>query len=131
MNKATFNDYMGHFLNDIIKTSGEGQKEYTGGEDAFGNFNRIAAELGADRKKVLWVYLTKHKDGIVSYLNGHKSQRESVHGRIKDMVVYLILLAAMIAEEENNATNTIPVYAERRRDYDPNRTKTDIRYPEV
>ena len=46
------------------------------------------------------VYLLKHIDGIGSYIDGHKSQREDVTGRIKDAVVYLLLLWAMVAGED-------------------------------
>lgn len=76
-----------------------GQKEYAGGEDAFGNFNRLAAKLGIDRKRVLLVYSTKHQDGIDSYIRGHVSQREDVRGRINDLIVYMCLLRGMIDEE--------------------------------
>lgn len=78
-----------------------GHSEYAGGEDAFGNFNRLAVELGIDRKQVLWIYAMKHKDGIVSFLNGHTSQREPIEGRIKDLMMYLALLWGMIEEERN------------------------------
>lgn len=76
------------------------QKEYALSDDAFDNFNRLAANLSLDRKKILLVYYQKHIDGIVSYINGNKSQRESVHGRIQDAVMYLMLLDGMIFEEE-------------------------------
>ena len=76
-----------------------GQAEYSGGEDAFGNFNRLAAALKIDRRKILWIYVSKHFDGIVAYINGHESQREDVHGRINDAIVYLCLLRGMIEED--------------------------------
>lgn len=79
-----------------------GQKEYAHNEDnAFANFDRVAADLGLDRKQVLMVYMRKHFDGIVAYVNGHKSQREDVRGRIKDMIVYLGLLYGMVESEES------------------------------
>lgn len=84
-----------------------GQKEYAGGENAFGNFERLEAQLVLDRKKVLWVYLMKHIDGVVSYLNGHISQREPVEGRINDIIVYLILLRGMIQEDKEK--NNVPL----------------------
>lgn len=81
-----------------------GQKEYAHQDDnPFRNFETLAAELNLSREKALWVYFRKHTDGILAYINGHKSQRESVRGRIKDSIVYLVLLAAMIEEEESNA----------------------------
>lgn len=78
-----------------------GQAEYAGGESAFGNFERVATQLRMDRKQVLWVYVSKHLDGIVSYLNGHRSQREEIEGRIDDVEVYLELLRAMIYEDKH------------------------------
>lgn len=79
----------------------DGQKEYAHDDgNAFANFERTGEELGIDRKAVLWIFARKHHDGIVSYLKGHTSQRESVHGRIKDLRMYLALLDGMIAEME-------------------------------
>ena len=46
------------------------------------------------------VYLLKHVEGISSYIDGHKSQREDVSGRITDTIVYLFLLWAMIDGEK-------------------------------
>jgi len=48
------------------------------------------------------VFLLKHFDGITSYVDGHKSQREDVRGRIKDAIVYLMLLWGMIEEKDND-----------------------------
>lgn len=78
-----------------------GQAEYAGGEDAFGNFNRLAAMTGISREHVLMIYAIKHLDGIMAYINGHRSQREGVRGRINDLIVYLKLLRCMV--EENDA----------------------------
>jgi len=66
-------------------------------------FNRLAEQLHMDRKQVLWVYMQKHFDGILAYINGFKSQREDVRGRIKDARLYLALLRGMIEEEEQHA----------------------------
>lgn len=78
-----------------------GQKEYAHNDaEAFANFNRVAAQLGIDRKAVLYTYLFKHLDGIASHIKGHHSQRENVIGRILDARVYLALLAGMVLEEE-------------------------------
>ena len=45
-------------------------------------------------------YLLKHIDGVVSYTQGHKSQREDVRGRLTDIIVYTMLLWGMV--DENN-----------------------------
>ena len=51
------------------------------------------------------VYLLKHIDGISSYVNGHKSQREDVRGRITDAIVYLCLLWGMVEDEKSESRN--------------------------
>ena len=74
-----------------------GQKEYAHREEnAFANFERVAERNHISREQVLLVYMEKHLDGIHSYVNGHRSQRESVTGRINDMIVYLCLLRGMV-----------------------------------
>lgn len=81
-----------------------GQKEYAHDDtSAFANFERVAArwaKRGVSREVVLFIYLEKHLDGITAFINGHKSQREPVQGRIKDAIVYLTLLMAMIEQGE-------------------------------
>ena len=78
-----------------------GQKEYAHDVDEiFANFNRIAKLISSDRKKVLMTYMLKHIDGITAFINGHKSQREDITGRITDCIVYLMLLWGMVKEEQ-------------------------------
>jgi len=83
-----------------------GQKEYAQDfSNVFANFDRVATALPIDRKQVLMVYALKHLDGINAYLKGHRSQREDVRGRIKDLRMYLALLWGMIEEEEEEVSN--------------------------
>ena len=92
---------MNTIFDSILKMHKEGQKEYAHDDDnVFANFDRIADQTNVDRKFVLWIYLMKHVDGIAAYINGHKSQREDVRGRITDALVYLIILWAMINKDE-------------------------------
>jgi len=105
---------------EVQLTRDDGQKEYARTDDnVFANFERVAKKLSnpanrpdlskddpifskVSREKVLLVYLLKHIDGICSHVDGHESQREDVRGRIKDTIVYLMLLWAMIEEKESN-----------------------------
>ena len=83
---------------EVTRTRDQGQKEYAscnGKDNVFANFERIADLLQVGREKVLVTYLLKHIEGIVSDINGHTSQREPIEGRIKDSIVYLMLLWAM------------------------------------
>lgn len=88
------------FNTEIMALRAAGQREYAHDDaNAFANFERASADLGLDRKMVLWVFAMKHRDGIASFLKGHQSQREDVTGRINDLIVYLFILRAMITEE--------------------------------
>ena len=94
-------------FHEVMALREAGQAEYAHKLDnAFRNFENIASYLDLDRKKVLLTYMIKHIDGIVAYVNGHKSQRESVKGRINDAIVYLMLLRCMIEDEELNSEDT-------------------------
>ena len=85
-----------------------GQKEYARKQDnVFANFERVAEHINTSREKVLMVYMLKHIDGISSFVNGHKSQREDVRGRITDAIVYLCLLWGMIEEDSSKSHNDV------------------------
>ena len=90
-------------IQQILQTRDDGQKEYARDEgNVFANFQRVAQYVGVVQEQVLMVYLLKHIDGIMAYVNGHKSQREDVEGRITDAIVYLLLFWGMV---EDNAIN--------------------------
>ena len=91
---------MQNLLKQVLKTRDDGQKEYAHDEDnVFANFERVANTLKIPREKVLLTYMLKHIDGIVAYVEGHKSQREEVDGRIVDAIVYLCLLYGMTKDD--------------------------------
>ncbi len=84
---------------ECVKLREAGQTEYAHRDtNAFANFERVAERLGLSREQVLLVYLEKHLDGIHSHVQGHRSQREDVKGRINDAIVYLCLLRGMVEE---------------------------------
>ena len=101
MKRIHFNAYFDYMINQIKETRDDGQKEYARTDDnVFANFDIVADCLKISREKALMVYLLKHIDGISSYIEGHRSQREDVSGRIQDSLVYLFLLWAMIDGEK-------------------------------
>ena len=101
MTKAEMQKLMEHIFDQCQGVREEAQKEYAHDtSNAFGNFERLAYDLQLDRMQILWIYLKKHSDGVLAYINGHRSQREDVRGRIKDMIVYLCLLWGMVEENE-------------------------------
>lgn len=104
MTKAEVADLMERMYDEEQSTREAGQKEYAHDEgNALANFERAARHLGLTREQVLLVFLLKHLDGIVAWVNGHRSQREDVRGRIKDARVYLTLLRAMVDDDEATA----------------------------
>lgn len=87
-------------------TRDAGQKEYAHDDNnALANFERGGADLAIPREKVWYIYANKHWDGVLAWINGHRSQREDVRGRIMDLIVYLVLLWAM-ADDDTGATNS-------------------------
>jgi len=102
MTREKFRKFMVQVFNtDIQNLYLEGNKEYGSDSNAFENFEGLSAETGLPRCTVLWILFLKHKDGVSAWLNGHRSQRESVKGRIYDMIVYLFLLLGMLEEVEH------------------------------
>lgn len=90
---------------ECMATREEGQKEYAHkDENALANFEEEARETGITRFQVWRVFANKHWRGVTAWIRGHRSQREDVRGRIKDLIVYLVLLWAMIDDE--SATKT-------------------------
>jgi hypothetical protein len=107
MTQQAMAQLMERIFEELRITREDGQKEYAhANRDAFSNFNRLADDLEIPREAVLWVLAMKHRDGIASWIKGHRSQREDVRGRIKDLIVYLCLLWGMVEEEEAN-TKTV------------------------
>ena len=115
MKKMHFDVFFDHIISEVKSTRDEGQKEYARTDgNIFANFERVADCLKIDREKVLMVYLLKHIDGIGSYIDGHKSQREDVRGRLTDIIVYCILFWGMVEDNENILSNKhIPGYEDK------------------
>jgi hypothetical protein len=109
MTKDAMAKLMDHIFEECRGTRSQGQKEYAHrDEEAFSNFNEAGHELGVDRKMAWFIYFFKHYKGVTAYIKGHKSQREDVRGRIKDMIVYLCLLWGMIDEEQEGRAPNVP-----------------------
>ena len=102
MTKNDYDKLLDHIISEVKVTRNEGQKEYARTEkDVLANFNRISELTDTSKEKVLMTYVYKHIDGIMAYINGHVSQREDIRGRIKDIMVYMTLLWAMIEDNED------------------------------
>jgi hypothetical protein len=102
MTKNQFDKFMDDVIIPQIKdTRDKGQKEYA--QDllnVFANFRRTGARVGISPEQSLSNFLLKHIDGICAHVKGYESQREPVQGRIKDAMVYLALLWAMVEKKK-------------------------------
>lgn len=105
MTSNEFADLLDRIQSEEKQVRRDGQLEYARDLDnCFANFERLALSLDGvfTREDILIVYAFKHWDGIMSYIRGHKSQREDVRGRIKDLRMYLALLWGMIEDSEKS-----------------------------
>ena len=101
MTRADLQKWMEQTFTECMKLREQGQAEYARrDENAFGNFERTAEYLNLTREQILMTFLMKHMDGICAYINGHRSQREDVRGRINDAITYLCLLRGMVEEQD-------------------------------
>ena len=86
--------------NKILKTKG---KEYSGDNNSLRNFIECGKELDLSKEEVLWVFLKKHMDAILSYIKQGKTlSDESIWGRILDARVYLGILACMTMSKDDD-----------------------------
>jgi hypothetical protein len=77
--------------------------EYSGDVDRLLNFRRNGTALDLPMETIWAVYSAKHWDAIMQYIKDLKSGKtrermEPIDGRIKDLIVYLLLLNAMVEE---------------------------------
>ena len=101
MNKDDYNEFSKYMYYEISKMRDAGQKEYATENNVFADFMQTAELTGTSSVAVAYTFLNKHIRGIGAWIRGHDSQREHVTGRIKDAIVYLQLIWAMIEEDES------------------------------
>ena len=105
MNKTHFDEFFNYMMEEIKKTRDCGQAEYALPQNVFEDFVQTAELTGTTPGMVLYTYLNKHMRGISAYIKCRTSQREHVTGRIKDSIVYLMLLWAMVEEEQSKTSS--------------------------
>ena len=82
--------------------------EYAGTDDRLANFKRGAALTGCTPLQVLFVYLSKHYDGVASFIKTSaagsvRPSSEPIEGRLDDLINYCILAKALLAESKNES----------------------------
>lgn len=90
-------------LRDCIEIMASKGQEYTGGSpDRLNNFRQAGQDVGLPMEKVWYVFFNKHLRAIQSYIkNGCVvKSNETIHSRIMDCIVYLLLFHKMALEIE-------------------------------
>lgn len=80
--------------------------EYAGDHDRLANFRRNADAWGVTMEQVWGIYISKHWDAVKQYVedlskNTRRERMEPLEGRVDDMIVYLMLFKAMLAERRD------------------------------
>jgi len=92
---------------EIMKSKG---MAYSGKEDKFGNFKRVAKSLSMTPYQVWYTYFSKHLDSLASWIRKEYADSEPIEGRIKDLINYLLLLYGMIEEYGQEEADVITKY---------------------
>lgn len=108
MNRVQMEEVMRNVFNECYRTHQVANREYATNIDALSNFKDCAAESGITPAQNWHTLASKHWRGICSFIRGFKAQREDVRGRINDLIVYLVLLRAMIDEEQGIVNSSSP-----------------------
>lgn len=97
----TFKEYQtitNKYISDILKMGEAKGIEYANSKDRLDNFKRIGKQIGVRPEVVALVYASKHWDSINWALK--TGNYKALDGRIADVINYLLLLRAIIFEEE-------------------------------
>lgn len=101
-NREYFKKEVEKSLNELKSVLDSKGKAYSGDEDYFANFKRIASDLNINPETVWYVYFSKHLDALKTYLSGNYCDSEPISGRIIDLINYLILLKVYTEEKLEN-----------------------------
>jgi hypothetical protein len=102
MNRSDFQALMEGEFEEIIKLNVQKGHDYAGDEDALANFKKAADRLGVTPELVWAVYGDKHWSAIMTYCKEGQVESEPIEGRIRDVILYGLLLLGLIAEKKEN-----------------------------
>ena len=98
--------------NILVNKGREYQSTDKEGSNVFANFERISENVGVNRETALWIYFSKHRDSIATFIRDlekgtpideiEKNLTEPINGRIFDAINYLLLLNSMINDRRKN-----------------------------
>lgn len=93
------------FLNECLETMRAKGHDYREGhdDDLLHNFRTVGEDMDIAPEKVWYIYASKHWKAIKTFIKeGGQSESEPIEGRIKDVIVYLLLLYRRVQEMKAN-----------------------------
>jgi hypothetical protein len=108
MNNAEFYAKIDIFYSELINIMQTKGSEYSGSDDKFANFKRLAKMQDIPMESIWLTYFMKHSDSLVSFIRRinkgesvtsiEATLSEPISGRIGDMINYLFILKGIIDE---------------------------------
>lgn len=77
-------------------------REYAGEEDTLADFKEVAEEAGIAPLQVWATYVKKHQRAIDTYIREGHVKSEAIEDRIRDVIVYHLLLLGLIQDSKPN-----------------------------
>jgi len=107
---GTGHDDIDNFLRECLETMRAKGHDYRQGndDDLLHNFRTVAESVGTDMEKVWFTYFYKHYSAVATFIKeGGQQESEPIEGRIKDLIVYLLLFHRMVQEKKASAWSRV------------------------
>ena len=75
--------------------------EYSGHADVLSDFRAVAEATGVSQEQALMTYATKHWRAINSYAKLGEVKSEPIEGRVRDLILYMLLFLGMIDDDRH------------------------------
>jgi nucleotide-binding universal stress UspA family protein len=82
-------------IRNVRETKG---REYAGEEDTLADFKEVAAEAGITPLQCWLTYVKKHQRAVDTFIREGSVKSEAIEDRIRDIVVYHLLLLGLIED---------------------------------
>lgn len=102
MKRSDFNKIWDKVIAECTEINRTKGNDYAGDSDALRNFKEVAARTGMTPLQCWGVYWAKHVMAVETRVQNGAVESEPIESRINDIIVYMILLRALLEEENEN-----------------------------
>lgn len=81
---------------DMIRAKNADYTQGTGQHDRIAAFRRIGGDIDVPMTKVWAIFCQKHWGAVMKYVKDGQVESEPIHGRINDIINYMVLLGAIV-----------------------------------